>query len=48
MIIYSVCVAFTSDNWPLLGVTINVSILTLLLVFMPLKQYFATLAKPNF
>lgn len=37
MIIYSVCVAVTSEEWPLLGVTISVSILTILCIFLPVK-----------
>lgn len=47
MIIYSVTVASASANWKLLGLTLSISILVFLLVFLPLKQYFATLISPN-
>jgi hypothetical protein len=47
MIIYSVTVGSASANWKLLGTTLSISILVFLLVFLPLKQYFATLVSPN-
>lgn len=43
MIGYSIGVGFTSDNFPLLGVTLSICVVSFTFMYLPLKLYFATL-----
>lgn len=47
MIAFSACVGGTSKNLPLIGITISATILSLIFLVLPIKQYFELLSKPN-
>jgi len=47
MIAYSIVVEFTSKDLPHFGIAISLCILSLIFIYLPIKQYFETLVGLN-